>query len=49
MFDYFDWCYTNGAAAATSLDYVAIPASVSKLVEKQVWPTVTVSGTPVWP
>jgi len=46
---FFDWGYTSGAAAATSLDYVPIPASVYSLVEKQVWPTVTVSGTPVWP
>jgi phosphate transport system substrate-binding protein len=45
----FNWAYTNGAAAATSLDYVAIPASVYDLVQKQVWPTVTVSGTPIWP
>jgi phosphate transport system substrate-binding protein len=46
---FFDWCYTSGAPAATALDYVPIPANVYKLVEKQVWPTVTVSGTPVWP
>jgi len=47
--DFFNWAYTNGAAAATSLDYVAIPASVYDLVQKQVWPAVTVSGTPIWP
>ena len=46
---FFDWGYTSGASAATSLDYVPIPANVYKLVEKQVWPTITVSGTPVWP
>jgi len=46
---YVDWCFTSGASAATSLDYVPIPANVYKLVEKQVWPTITVSGTPVWP
>jgi phosphate transport system substrate-binding protein len=49
MLTFFDWCYTSGASAATTLDYVPIPANVYKLVEKQVWPTVTVSGTPVWP
>jgi len=49
MFTFFDWGYSNGATAATSLDYVPIPASVYDLVEKQVWPTLTVSGTPVWP
>ncbi|MBE3031681.1 MAG: phosphate ABC transporter substrate-binding protein PstS [Actinobacteria bacterium] len=47
--DFFSWGYTSGASAATSLDYVPIPANVYKLVEKQVWPTVTVGGTPVWP
>ena len=46
---YVDWCFMSGASAATSLDYVPIPANVYKLVEKQVWPTITVSGTPVWP
>ena len=46
---FFDWGYTSGADGATALDYVAIPANVYKLVEKQVWPTITVSGTPVWP
>jgi len=46
---FFDWGYTSGASGATALDYVPIPANVYKLVEKQVWPTITVSGTPVWP
>jgi len=41
--------YKNGATAAAALDYVAIPESVSKIVQEQVWPTVTSSGTPVWP
>ncbi len=49
MLDFFKWGYTDGAAAATQLDYVPIPASVYGLVEKQVWPTVTAAGTPVWP
>ena len=46
---FFDWAYTNGAAGATALDYVAIPANVYKLVQNQVWPKITVSGAPVWP
>ncbi|PUA19262.1 phosphate ABC transporter substrate-binding protein PstS [Glaciimonas sp. PCH181] len=29
---FFDWAYKNGGAAATELDYVAIPSSVVKLV-----------------
>ena len=49
MLDFFKWGYTDGAAAATQLDYVPIPANVYGLVEKQVWPTVTAAGTPVWP
>jgi len=49
MLDFFKWGYTDGAAGATQLDYVPIPANVYGLVEKQVWPTVTASGTPVWP
>ena len=49
MFDFFNWAYTNGAGAATSLDYVPIPANVYKLAQKQVWPTVTAGGAPVWP
>jgi len=49
MLDFFDWCYAKGADGAAALDYVPIPANVYKLVEKQVWPTITVSGTPVWP
>ena len=30
---FFDWAYKNGAAMAAELDYVAIPASVVKLVQ----------------
>ncbi len=45
----FDWAYTSGADGATVLDYVAIPANVYELVQSDVWPTITVSGTPVWP
>jgi phosphate transport system substrate-binding protein len=29
---FFDWAYKNGGQAATELDYVPLPASVSKLV-----------------
>jgi phosphate transport system substrate-binding protein len=49
MFQFFEWGYTQGASAATQLDYVPIPENVYSLVEKQVWPTVTASGSPVWP
>lgn len=30
---FFDWAYKNGAAMAAELEYVAIPAAVSKLVQ----------------
>jgi phosphate transport system substrate-binding protein len=49
MFDWFNWNFTSGASAATALDYVPIPAAVYDLVQKQVWPTVTANGSPVWP
>jgi phosphate transport system substrate-binding protein len=49
MFDWFNWNYTSGASAATALDYVPIPANVYTLIQKQVWPTVTANGSPVWP
>jgi len=47
--EFFNWGYTSGADGATALDYVAIPVGVYDLVQKQVWPTITMSGTPVWP
>lgn len=31
---FFDWSYKNGGAMATELDYVAMPAAVTKLVEE---------------
>lgn len=31
---FFEWAYKNGGAAATEMDYVALPASVVKLVEE---------------
>jgi phosphate transport system substrate-binding protein len=30
---FFDWAYKNGGASATELDYVPLPAAVSKLVQ----------------
>ncbi len=30
---FFDWAYKNGAAMATELDYIPMPAAVTKLVE----------------
>jgi phosphate transport system substrate-binding protein len=36
---FFEWAYTNGDAAATELEYVALPAAVKALVRKQ-WATI---------
>jgi phosphate transport system substrate-binding protein len=45
---FFDWAYRSGDAAAASLDYVALPASVKELVRKQ-WATqITAGGRPVF-
>jgi phosphate transport system substrate-binding protein len=30
---FFDWAYKNGAPAAADLDYVPMPAGVTKLVQ----------------
>jgi phosphate transport system substrate-binding protein len=48
MLTFFDWCYTSGAKTAQSLDYVPIPKSLYRLIEREVWSGVTISGTPLW-
>ena len=48
LLEFLDWCYEYGSASAESVDYAPIPASVSGLVQEQVWSKVTVSGTPIW-
>lgn len=46
---FFDWSYKNGGAAATELDYVAMPAAVVKLVEESWKATIKdESGKAVW-
>ncbi len=47
MFKFFDWCYANGENAAGKLNYVAIPASVYKIVQDEVWSGITAGGSPV--
>ncbi|MFL6708856.1 MAG: phosphate ABC transporter substrate-binding protein PstS [Massilia sp.] len=46
---FFDWAYKNGGAAAAELDYVPLPASVTKLVEEN-WKSSLKdgSGKAVW-
>ncbi|MCF6174915.1 MAG: phosphate ABC transporter substrate-binding protein PstS [Victivallaceae bacterium] len=36
MLKYFEWCYSQGATAATRMSYVPMPASIVKMV-KQMW------------
>jgi phosphate transport system substrate-binding protein len=46
---FFDWAFKNGGAMASELDYVAMPASVVKLIENA-WRTQikTASGEAIW-
>jgi len=46
---FFDWAYKNGAGAAADLDYVPMPAAVTKLVQ-DAWKTnlKDASGKAVW-
>jgi phosphate transport system substrate-binding protein len=46
---FFDWAYKNGGEMATELDYVAMPASVVKLVE-DTWKTdlKDTAGKAIW-
>ncbi len=46
---FFNWAFANGGAAATELDYVPLPASVTKLVEAS-WKAnlKDASGKAVW-
>jgi len=46
---FFDWAFKNGASMASELDYVAMPASVVKLIENA-WRTQikAASGEVVW-
>jgi phosphate transport system substrate-binding protein len=45
---FFDWAYKNGDAAASSLDYVPLPAAVKNLMRKQWAANVTAGGKPVY-
>lgn len=44
---FFDWVYKNGKKDAAGLDYVAIPDSVSKLIETS-WSAIVADGKPVF-
>jgi phosphate transport system substrate-binding protein len=45
---FFDWAYKNGDAAAASLDYVPLPATVKALIRKQWSMNVMAGGKPVY-
>jgi len=45
---FFDWAYKNGAALASELDYVPLPANVTKMVEKTWATTIMSNGKPLW-
>lgn len=47
LLKYFDWCYKQGAAAASRLQYVPIPHSVVAMVEKSWAEEITVNGEAV--
>jgi len=46
---FFDWAFKSGQKMAEELDYVALPESVSKLVEKTWQDSMKVNGKAAWP
>ncbi len=46
---FFDWSFRDGRAMAEALDYVPLPDTVIKLVEKTWTDSIRVNGAPVWP
>jgi phosphate transport system substrate-binding protein len=46
---FFDWAYANGGAMAAELDYVPIPAKVTKLVEGTWATAIKGQGKSLWP
>ena len=45
---FFDWAYKNGDAAASSLDYVPLPAPVKALMRRQWAAEIKAGGQPVY-
>ena len=45
---FFDWAYTNGAAAARELEYIPLPETVQTAV-RAAWGQIRVDGQPAWP
>jgi phosphate transport system substrate-binding protein len=45
---FFDWAYKSGGELASSLDYVPLPDTVAKLVEKTWVTSIKSAGKPLW-
>ena len=45
---FFDWSYSNGVDSARKLDYVPLPASVVKMIEKKWTEEMKSGGKSVW-
>jgi phosphate transport system substrate-binding protein len=45
---FFDWAYTNGAAAARELEYIPLPETVQNAV-RAAWGQIQAEGRPAWP
>ena len=44
---FWDWCYANGDAQASQLEYVPLPANVKMMVRRS-WGQITAGGRPVF-
>ncbi len=45
---FFDWAYKNGGSMASELDYVPLPASLTKQVESTWKMQIKANGAPLW-
>lgn len=48
MLTFFNWCFNNGAASATALDYVPLTKNVTDLVNTSWKANVKVNGNQIW-
>ena len=46
---FFDWAYSQGKSLAENLDYVPLPETVTRLIEKTWQDSIRVNGKAVWP
>jgi phosphate transport system substrate-binding protein len=45
---FFNWAYKNGDKMADELDYIAMPTTVSKLVQDKAWSQIQQGGKPIF-